>query len=324
MKHVSKRLSGVSRAVWMLLAGTILGSAVFLATSFGPTGSTASRENSSPSTAPASTAELVAQSTRHATGIAAMATSPTDAESTEGAVHPDNFAKDAPRPETLDSAPVAGSSRFVMPLRAWGTFTDRYGAPRGGGLVHGGIDLALEGHLPVLASCAGIVSTNYTGTYGYHVTIDCGEGWATLYAHLSEILVKDGQRVVQNGVIGLTGTTGFSTGEHLHFEIHYYGGRVNPEYYLDFKIPPGTPLSSGPIIWYGKPGTGIGAATATTEASPTAESSATAAATATPTKPTNTPTITPTPTNTPTPTHTPTPRPPTPTRTPTKAPVFIP
>jgi murein DD-endopeptidase MepM/ murein hydrolase activator NlpD len=324
MKHVSKRLSGLSRAAWMLLAGTFLGAAIFLATSFGPTGSTASRENSSqPAKSPVDTAATTRSTETPTPGTSpAITVGVPDDSSIEGAIHPDNVAADAPRPESLDFAPGAGSRRFVMPLASGAQVTDRYGAARGGGLVHGGIDLAVGGHQPVLASCSGRVATAYNGTYGNHVVIDCGEGWATLYAHLSEILVRDGQRVDQSAVVGLTGTTGYSTGEHLHFEIHYYGGRVNPEFYLDFKIPPGTPLSSGPLVFYIQPGSGTSGAgaTATTEATATLEPSPTRV----PPTPTHTPTITPTPTATPTVTNTPTPYPPTPTRTPTKAPVFIP
>ncbi|MGE0761312.1 MAG: M23 family metallopeptidase [Pirellulaceae bacterium] len=265
----------------------------------------------------------------------------------------------AEQPEThAQSAPAAGTSRFVMPLASWSVVTDRYGAPRGNGLVHGGIDLALDGlfHSPVLASCNGTASTGYNSSYGYHVIVNCGGGWATLYAHLSEILVKDGQSVVQNGVLGISGSTGYSTGEHLHFEIHYNGARVNPEWYLEFHIPAGTPLSSGPLVWYAQPGTGVGGGTGTggsgssggsssgssgsgsgtagdsaTNTATTADAATETAtpeptATETPVPPTETPTPTPTPTatSTPTPTMTPTPVPPTHTRTPTPKPVYIP
>jgi murein DD-endopeptidase MepM/ murein hydrolase activator NlpD len=72
--------------------------------------------------------------------------------------------------------------------------------------------------------------------YGNMIMIDHGNGWQTLYAHLSQVNVSCGQNVGQGDVIGLMGSTGNSTGPHLHFEISYYGGKVNP--HAIFDIPP--------------------------------------------------------------------------------------
>lgn len=245
----------------------------------------------------------------------------------EGAVEEENA---APHEEVVR---VIEDGRFSMPLAAWSYVTDRYGADRGNGWVHGGIDLALEGlsASPVYASCDGTVSVSeYSNSYGYYVTVDCGDGWATLFAHLSLINVNVGDAVTRESVLGRTGTSGFSTGEHLHFEIILDGVRVNPEHYLDFKIPPGTPLSSGPL-WFPGSGTGSGGgggaggsslpeptATPTDTPTPTATPTNTPIPTATtPPQPTATPTpITPTPIPTLAPTATPTPEPPTPTPTP--------
>lgn len=222
-----------------------------------------------------------------------------------------------------DTAPAVtvNSGRFGMPLRAWSKVTDRYGAPRGGGLVHGGIDLALDGYQGsnVYSACTGTVaSTAYSSTYGNHIVVDCGDGWSTLYGHLSKVLVKEGAAVDNSSVIGISGSTGFSTGEHLHFEIMYNGARVNPENYLDFHIAPGTPLSDGPIVFAGSgnaraAGSGGTNADGSATEAPTAEPTATATSTNTPTP---TPTFTPTPTSTPTPTPTPKKPPKTPTPVP--------
>jgi len=209
-------------------------------------------------------------------------------------------------------APAATASRFSMPLQAWSMVTDRFGAPRSAGFVHGGIDLALDGmhHSPVYAACDGTVAdTSYSGAYGNHVVIDCGDGWSTLYGHLSEVKVTVGQPVVRGTVAGVSGSTGYSTGEHLHFEIRWNGTPVNPESYLDFHIAPGTPLSNGPIFF----GSGEADATATPPPGDTPTVTRT---------PTKTPTATNTPTPTATPTWTPTPPPPTSTRTPTPRPVI--
>ncbi|MGE5597269.1 MAG: M23 family metallopeptidase [Hyphomicrobiales bacterium] len=259
---------------------------------------------------------------------------PTEEQLKEGAIPPPPDNVQAPPEDTRH----ANNSRFSMPLEHWTAVTDRFGAPRGGGLIHGGIDLALDDypHSPVFSACAGtVIEAEYSNTYGYHVIVDCGDGYTTLYAHFSEIRVSVGQQVSPNNVLGISGSTGFSTGEHLHFEIRWRGVHVNPEDYLDFHIAPGTPLSSGPIIWgsttmgggRGSGGAGTGAEgdngndpTGTAGTDPTAGNSPSATATATAIPPTATPTLTPTPTNTPTPT--PTPLPPTPTRTPTPRPVL--
>jgi len=116
--------------------------------------------------------------------------------------------------------------------------SDPFGTARGGGTYHTGIDLDLYGyhHSNVFAACSGVVSrTEYlTYSYGYHVIIDCGDGWSTLYAHFSQILVTPGQVVSAGTVIGVSGVTGYTTGEHLHFEIRINGAPVNPAAYIDF------------------------------------------------------------------------------------------
>ena len=76
------------------------------------------------------------------------------------------------------------------------------------------------GH-PVLASTAGVVTSAIdlgSTSYGRYIVVDHGNGWSTLYAHLERMLVKEGEWVDQGRIIGLLGTTGGSTGPHLHFE----------------------------------------------------------------------------------------------------------
>ncbi len=139
-----------------------------------------------------------------------------------------------------DRPPPVSPGRFGLPLGAWSFVSDEYGVDRGGGRIHGGIDLALSGELsgsPVYASCDGWVSRVewLTYSYGYYVMVDCGEGWETLYAHFSEILVSWGQTVTKGQtILGITGSTGFSTGEHLHFEVRYNGVTLNPRDYITF------------------------------------------------------------------------------------------
>jgi murein DD-endopeptidase MepM/ murein hydrolase activator NlpD len=134
--------------------------------------------------------------------------------------------------------PPSGGGRFSYPLGWWLQVSDPFGAPRGGGAVHPGIDLDLYGAngAPVYSSCNGAVTRTewLTYSYGYHVIVDCGDGWSTLYAHMDQINVSPGQRVAKGTILGISGITGFTTGEHLHFEIRFQGAPVNPADYLGF------------------------------------------------------------------------------------------
>ena len=139
---------------------------------------------------------------------------------------------------------------FSSPLAAWSGVTDRFGAERAKGAIHGGLDLALDGYpsSPVLASCSGTVdAAGSDASYGNFVIINCGSGWSTLVGHLEAVLVWRGQEVSAGSQVGVSGSTGFSTGEHVHFEVRYLGQPINPEYVLDFYIPSWAPISTGPI-----------------------------------------------------------------------------
>ena len=89
------------------------------------------------------------------------------------------------------------------------------------GTVEGGPIYAADGGTVIYAGAIG-------GGYGIMVMIDHGTGYQTLYAHLSAVNVSCGQGVSQGQVIGYGGSTGNSTGAHLHFELRYGGGYVNP------------------------------------------------------------------------------------------------
>lgn len=100
-----------------------------------------------------------------------------------------------------------------------------------------GIDIDLFGNngTPVAAAKAGTVSFaggNPCCSYGYYVVVDHGDGFQTLYAHFSSIAVSVGQYVEQGQLLGYSGITGYSTGPHLHFEVHYNGSVVDPLAYL--------------------------------------------------------------------------------------------
>jgi murein DD-endopeptidase MepM/ murein hydrolase activator NlpD len=104
-----------------------------------------------------------------------------------------------------------------------------YGGPGG----HPGIDLHASYGDPIHACRAGtIVSAGWMGGYGNATVIDHGGGMATLYGHQSQIVVSEGQHVNAGDVIGYIGSTGFSTGPHLHFEVRINGNTVDPAPYL--------------------------------------------------------------------------------------------
>jgi murein DD-endopeptidase MepM/ murein hydrolase activator NlpD len=99
---------------------------------------------------------------------------------------------------------------------------------------HLGLDIGTAMGAPIYAADSGVVvySGGIDGGYGLMVMIDHGNGFHTLYAHLSSILVRCGQNVSQGQTIAMSGSTGNSTGPHLHFELRYMGAFVNPSDYM--------------------------------------------------------------------------------------------
>ncbi|QUI21292.1 peptidoglycan DD-metalloendopeptidase family protein [Vallitalea pronyensis] len=124
------------------------------------------------------------------------------------------------------------TGNFVYPV-VGGTFSSPFGYRRGG--FHHGIDLAISTGTPIRASDGGrvIFAGWKNSTYGYAVDIDHGNGVLTRYAHCSRILVKSGQSVSQYQTIAKVGSTGKSTGPHVHFEIRFNGVAANPMKYIN-------------------------------------------------------------------------------------------
>lgn len=123
----------------------------------------------------------------------------------------------------------AASATYIWPLS--GLITSEFG-PRWG-TTHPGLDIAAPTGTPVVAARGGkVVHSAWDGSYGLCVILDHGDGTRTRYAHASVLLVQVGQWVEQGSPVIRVGSTGYSTGPHLHFEVAVDGRSVNPRGYL--------------------------------------------------------------------------------------------
>ncbi len=123
----------------------------------------------------------------------------------------------------------ASTKGYVWPLAVKGVITSYWGDGRN----HKGLDIAAPAGTEILAAQAGtVVSAGWNGDYGYNVVIDHGNGVQTRYAHSRKLHVKKGDKVSQGQFIAEVGTTGQSTGNHVHFEVIINGVRYNPAPYL--------------------------------------------------------------------------------------------
>lgn len=130
---------------------------------------------------------------------------------------------------------VSVSQEAVMPVEGKVTsgFGYRIHPITGSRSFHTGIDLAAPQGTPIVAAYGGTVQeTGYTSGRGNYILLSHGDGLQTMYCHLSEILVQQSDAVDAGGTIGLVGTTGMSTGPHLHFELRVDGIRCDPVYVL--------------------------------------------------------------------------------------------
>ncbi len=133
---------------------------------------------------------------------------------------------------------AAGRMPYAMPVTSSFRFTSGYGYrrdPKGGGRrLHRGIDFAAPRGTPIYATGEGVVvSAKFESGYGNTVRIRHDFGFETVYAHQSQLRVREGQQVSRGERIGDMGSTGRSTGNHLHYEVHLNGQPVNPMTYLE-------------------------------------------------------------------------------------------
>lgn len=129
-----------------------------------------------------------------------------------------------------------GGISWKMPI-SYTAFTSPYGwrihPITGVRTFHYGVDLAAPTGRPIYATRSGTVDTaSYNGSAGYYVQINHGDGYRSIYMHMTHYIVSAGQHVSQGQVIGYCGSTGGSTGPHLHFGISYNGSYVNPANYI--------------------------------------------------------------------------------------------
>ena len=134
--------------------------------------------------------------------------------------------------QEIDSRTVNGIYLAVVPVT--GRITSRFGAVESiRDHTHKGIDIAATRGTPILATASGKVSfAGWSSGYGYLVKIDHGNGVETWYAHTSKMYVTKGQEVKAGDIIGAVGSTGNSTGPHLHLEIRVNNKTVNPQNYV--------------------------------------------------------------------------------------------
>jgi len=160
----------------------------------------------------------------------------------------------AAAPETSHIAPpttmmhegpsVAGLPRFVMPVagRASSGYGERFDPIQHKEIKHPGFDLAAPTGTTVDAAAAGtVMHAGPAGTYGNLIIIKHPDGVETRYAHLSATSVKEGDHVEAGQPIGAVGTTGYSTGPHLHFEVRKDGQTVDPAPLLPINTLPQRP-----------------------------------------------------------------------------------
>ncbi len=136
-----------------------------------------------------------------------------------------------PRLRRANAVVAAAGYRWPMPSFTITTYFGRRGVFQ---RFHTGIDLAAPTGTPIYAARAGQVDTAGWSRFGYglHVILDHGAAQETLYGHMSRIAVRPGQWVARGDLLGYVGSTGWSTGPHLHFEVRVGGAARNPMAYL--------------------------------------------------------------------------------------------
>lgn len=136
--------------------------------------------------------------------------------------------------ERINAMPIVNGIRLAYMPVTGGTISSRYGAISSiRSQAHTGLDIACPAGTPIKVTSDGtVVAAAYSGSYGNLIKVDHGNGLQTWYAHTSKMYVTPGQQVKAGEIIGAVGSTGNSTGAHLHLEIRINGQAINPQKYL--------------------------------------------------------------------------------------------
>ena len=168
-------------------------------------------------------------------------TAPTTAPPTTAPTNPNNPTDPttAPtNPTTPTGGGGGGGTYWMVPcsyIYISSPFGDRDAPTAGASTNHKGIDLAAPQGTPIYASRGGTVTiAKWSNSAGYYVSINHADGYSSVYMHMTNYVVSKGQYVSQGQLIGYVGSTGYSTGPHLHFGISYNGTYVNPALYVNF------------------------------------------------------------------------------------------
>jgi murein DD-endopeptidase MepM/ murein hydrolase activator NlpD len=161
----------------------------------------------------------------------------------------------ASRPGTI---PVFAPTRVAIPSRMpvdGSALTSSYGMRThpvlGGRRQHKGVDLAMPVGTPVYATADGVIGrADWFSSYGLYVAIEHGGNIQTRYGHMSRLNVAAGERVKKGDIIGYVGTTGRSTGPHLHYEVRIAGVAVNPVPYMN-STTPALPSTASTVVMGG-------------------------------------------------------------------------
>ena len=135
-----------------------------------------------------------------------------------------------------ESSGVTVGSSWLVPC-SYKMITSPFGfresPTTGASTYHQGVDLSASAGTPIVASRGGTVTVaSYSNAAGYYVTINHGDGFSSIYMHMTNYIVSSGQKVNQGQTIGYVGKTGIATGNHLHFGIATGGSYVNPCNYV--------------------------------------------------------------------------------------------
>jgi len=142
--------------------------------------------------------------------------------------------------EAVKSAKAVASavaSRFALPISNYKRMSSGFGYRKhpigGGSKMHKGLDLSANRGTRILSADSGVIKfSGWKGGYGYCVVVDHQNGYETLYGHCSKLIADAGDNVNRGDLIAEVGSTGASTGNHLHFEVHKNGTAIDPAQFL--------------------------------------------------------------------------------------------